>query len=175
MFRAPRHGNWRTLSVSVATPWHTGGQLNWLRCYAIVTGETSEQARGIIPALIATMNNQNPDTTLRQIQTMRTALESAGRSTMAAQETAAQAMTSLKIERHRTSQLLTALEQAITRAEEAEAENLRLRKLAGGMCAQNDSLTRDLRDLLRDVRAGSPIARLPAGLNANARGHSAAA
>ncbi len=121
------------------------------------------------------MNNQNPDTTLRQIQTMRTALETAGHSTMEAQEAAAHAMNSLKLERHRVSQLITALDQAITRAEEAEAENLRLRKLVGGMCVQNDSLTRELRDLLCDVRAGLPIAKLPAGLNVDVRGQREAA
>lgn len=106
------------------------------------------------------MNVQSNDPARMQIRTLRDALDRAGRAALNAQESAIRAIADLATERTRSKQMEAALELAAKRIEEAEAENRRLRSLVGGIAQQKESLSRNLRGLLRDVRAAHAPAEI---------------
>ena len=97
---------------------------------------------------------------LLQMQALREALERSARATLLAEEHTVKAVSDLQIERIRAKELEKELSRLTQRQAALLSENRRLRNLVAEACPDRNSISTELRTMLKELQQPSPEERI---------------
>jgi hypothetical protein len=98
---------------------------------------------------------------LLQMQALREALERSARATLLAEEHTVRALSDLQYERNRARELEKEVSRLTQRHAQILSENRRLRNLVGQACQDRNSLSTELRALLKELQESMPDEPMP--------------